>query len=811
MAEKNQDLGITQVQDGKYTDITIPDLDLLTTYGLQVAWVYADKQKGISEFSDVFEFTTPGPQREEVTNVVWVWEGTTLKGTWNRTNGKKEKTYQIYLTADGTSIERSWTQAANLDTVTQTFLLTEERNLGNFGRIFRRKFTGFIKTTYLDGTTSGVSFTTPEYNDAICSLSIGASDWSITSISNGFTASWNVNSITYPTYKYTEVWVEDPDSLIYSKEYSGIGPATIKLISFAEHNVKIKHFSRSECSTGFSDIKKAKAFDPIQNDIEPPINDFTLGSATVSTDSNGLFSFDKKVLFTWTENSSTDTAGYRIRFRVNGSSDPYTYMSVPGKEKTSTYLFGLKGGQTYEIGVSTFDIYGNTNESQWRTYSPIVAPLSTELKPDVAITAGDMKLGYGIGGNNSQKGLYLGPENYWYIQGNTTVSSAARISIGGTNDKLVWDGSSLVATGTINANAGVFTGTVNIGSPTVNGQLNLFAGNNKFEIGRLKDINGNWLNEIGIQGTNSGQKYFQLDTSNGVLVNKGTIGGWIIDTNKISKNFTSLNSDGSITAGNSGQFTVSQSGELTATNAKVYGEIKSNTAEFGTFTNSTFSTLEKGWKIDGAKIRSSGTGTASGVDTILDGEWGAVAGANIVGSVLWLADLTTQQAYNKDEDTELSAPYGSDYISSSGKFRLGAGKIRYSPSLGLIVNAKITASDIYITDNVDGTGAVDFIKNDGTFSLGGGAFTYGGWPNKVFEINPQGRSFDQFKIKLNVTSNEDGTFGDSTVVQDKNGYLTTGRAFYYGGNSYPDGATSRSTSQGGRPFVVGDIWLSRKA
>jgi len=66
VAEKNQDLGVTQKQDGDYTDIVIPELDLLTTYGLQVAWVYADKEKGVSEFSDVFEWTTPGPNRPEL-------------------------------------------------------------------------------------------------------------------------------------------------------------------------------------------------------------------------------------------------------------------------------------------------------------------------------------------------------------------------------------------------------------------------------------------------------------------------------------------------------------------------------------------------------------------------------------------------------------------------------------------------------------------------------------------------------------------------------------------------------------------------
>lgn len=772
----------SQVRDGDYFIIEVDGLDVDTDYLLRFAWVFTDKEKDVSPPSNIFEFKTIPADNTEVSNVQASWEGTTLKVTWDKTNDRA-KGYQIYLTNSGTT--SSWTQSVNLGQTQQVWRLSKESNRANFGNIFRTSFTGFLKTTYLNGTTSGVSFTVPEYADAICSLNIGSSDWSVTSIANGFTASWDINSVDYPTYKYTEVWVEDPDTLIYSREYSGIGPATIKLTSFAEHNVKIKHFSESSCSTPFSDIKIAKAFDNLQNDVTPPDNDFNLGTATVTDDTNGLFSFDKKVLFTWTENSSTDTAGYRIRFRINGSSDPYTYMSVPGKEKTSTYLYGLKGGQTYEIGVSTFDVYGNTNETQWRTYSPIVAPLSTELEPDVAITAGDMKLGYGIGGNNSQKGLYLGPENYWYIQGNTTVSSAARVSIGGTNDKLVWDGSNLTATGTINANAGVFTGVVNIGTSTVNGQLNLYAGANKFEIGRLKDTSGNWLNEIGIQGTNAGQKYFQIDTDNGVLVNKGTIGGWTIDTNTISKNYTSLNSDGSITAGSSGEFTVTQSGALTATGATIMGTVRASSGGFGTLT-SNLNGIEKGWEINAAKLVS--TGAAVGLTQIeLDGEEGSITGGRIYGTTIYI-----------DNPNDNISP---DYISSSGDFKLGSGKVDYSKSLDkLTVKANLVASNLYIGQDELSD---DYIKQDGTFRLANGKMVYDG--NNLVVTGT--------KLYLDIQSNEDGNFSDSTIVQDEFGQLTTGRAFQYGGGDYPTDPFAESSKQAirGRAFVKGDIWLSTKA
>jgi hypothetical protein len=62
MAGKYDDLGIIQTKDGDYYDVIIPNLDLSTEYELQVAWVYADKTLGISEYSDPYTFVTTGEQ-----------------------------------------------------------------------------------------------------------------------------------------------------------------------------------------------------------------------------------------------------------------------------------------------------------------------------------------------------------------------------------------------------------------------------------------------------------------------------------------------------------------------------------------------------------------------------------------------------------------------------------------------------------------------------------------------------------------------------------------------------------------------------
>ena len=103
-------------------------------------------------------------------------------------------------------------------------------------------------------------------------------------------------------------------------------------------------------------------------------------------------------------------------------------------------------------------------------------------------------------------------------------------------------------------------------------------------------------------------------------------------------------------------------------------------------------------------------------------------------------------------------------------------------------------------------------KSAGSFRLGNGSLVY---ENGVFQLNPQKETFANFKISLAIQSDNNGTAGDTTVVQNQDGFLTTGRAFFYAGNNYPGAATTRGDlsdgDQGTKAFSVGDIVLSRKA
>lgn len=912
--------------DENYFKVIIPDLDPGKDIPVEFRWQYSDNK--YSEWSVAKILSVPQINRPEATNIVATWEGTNLKVTWDAPS--LATSFQIYLTPSGLS-PMSWSKAIDKSQTSQTFILSKEDIKINFGGVFRTNLTGVLKTTYIDNTTTGASFVIPPYVDSLCSASISDSDWTLTPIANGFTVAWKANSTLFPTYKYTEVYVSDSSSGTYTKEYSGLGPATIKVTTLATNYIKIKHISDSDCSSSFSNTRTVAAYDPIVTDITPPdevtnvsaawsgddiIVSFNFPTSNIGkrfriflTNSGQTVFFDKyttdttspasiKILsselyggfgeyytsFTGVissvdeyENKTTGVAfsvpekanpltGVTPTATVTAISNGYTvtWILPSGADYARVYEGTTSGftpndstnlvysGQSPAVIINTVysQVYvkikyftqfgGYSNSSVGYSVTPIDAGMLSvidnpvEIQTGGSILAGDT-LTSGARLLLNETGMYLydqsaivgtGPTTQ--IIGNATsgsptfITTNAKIanwniysnkienSLGGGITKYAglspsgtysfWAGSdtqggdstadftvtplgavrakniqisggtldigaasplgfhvnssgALTATGamiygTINATAGTFTGVINIGNADTNGQLALYAGTNKFEIGRLKNTDGTWANEIGIQGTNSGSTYFQLDTVNGIIVNKGSIGGWTVNSTTISKNYTSLNSDGSITAGTSGQFTVSSAGALTATGATILGTINASSGGFGTYTAQ--GVLDKGWKITSATIESTGQSSNYG-KIILDGENGKISG-------------------------------------------------------GLVFGTKVIGSAFYIGSSDTST---DYIKSDGTFSLGGGKIT-----GSSSSVTIAGASL----ILAGLSGGDDGTAGDPTVTSIINpaglggiadGRIVTGRAIWYGGNNTPTSSiTSRyafNNTFGGSQGYVGGV------
>lgn len=206
--------------------------------------------------------------------------------------------------------------------------------------------------------------------------------------------------------------------------------------------------------------------------------------------------------------------------------------------------------------------------------------------------------------------------------------------------------------GTINATTGVL-GDITIGGPvtkivggvpvtsTIDGQITLITTGGKIEFGKLKNQSGTPTGQVGIQGTNGANQYFQLDTIDGIVTKKGKIGGWEIDANSInSSNQIGLyhpdnptSSDVMIWAGGTRtdtatKFKVTYGGKVTATDVDLTGKI---TAVSGFFGQNATNTNIKGFEITGTKIQSVGFSAGTSA-LVLDGETGEISGGKIIAN-----------------------------------------------------------------------------------------------------------------------------------------------------------------------------------
>jgi hypothetical protein len=287
-----------------------------------------------------------------------------LKGSWENPNSDA-KSFQIYLNTVGTTseIERSWTQLADPNQLIQTFVLTQDSNIGNFSRQFRSQFTGKVKTTFLNGTTIGVPFTTPEYVDPVCLAS--TSTPIVTSINNGILVTWQDSATQIGTYRESNVYLSEiPAPYSWKLRYTGFGPALITLTTLANVYVKVKHLSFSGCESIDSTVVQGKAFDPITFNRTPP-NPVINPSATWSgkdliisfrMPANNLPTHIKVYL------SSSGTLRHFEKAVSGAAASTQTSVRITRDEFIDSYGFYPS---TFAIGyVTNIDIYRNENKTQ---------------------------------------------------------------------------------------------------------------------------------------------------------------------------------------------------------------------------------------------------------------------------------------------------------------------------------------------------------------------------------------------------------------------------------------------------------------
>ncbi|NBP57955.1 hypothetical protein EBU71_15740, partial [bacterium] len=437
------DLGITQKQDGEYWDIVIPNLDLLTTYGAQFAWVYKDKDLGVSEYSDVFEFTTPGAVRTCPINVNASWDtAANLTISFEKpflpdgvTRDNNIKLFQITLTAAGQ--EPLFSTVAVKETVdTYKFTLSQQDNMANFGNVFQTTLVGKITSIYGDGSSNDCLFDIPIYVDPVCVANTVKPN--VTGIDNGILVSWQDPTTGFGTYRESRVYVSETNNpYLWELKYTGFGPASITLDTLNTVYVKLNHLSDSGCESIDSEIATGKAFDTIEFDNTPP---------DPVTNASGIWSGqDLIVSFTMPTDAKKLPSYVKIHLASAGSTEYFekTVSGISAGATTSVKItrnefidgFGFSP-LTFSSGyITDLDIYRNENTTQ----VPI-ANILTITKPNpladkvTVISVTGSANGYIVSSNLDSKAT--GIEIY---QSNTENGTYALVASSNVSPVIVYD------------------------------------------------------------------------------------------------------------------------------------------------------------------------------------------------------------------------------------------------------------------------------------------------------------------------------------------------------------------------------------
>ncbi len=491
-------------------------------------------------------------------------------------------------------------------------------------------------------------------------------------------------------------------------------------------------------------------------------NKVSIGVGTVIDKSNStLLNFDTEYYIKLgTLNRNGETTGNFI----SASNNPITVAKTAFSEIEAGILAadayiqaGATGGQRVVMsgGQEPFVIYGSDGTTKLLEFDTLVGGAgalsiigSGSFTGDISAATGTLTNALNIG--TPSLGLYP------FSVSSTGIMRAISGTVGGLT---------LAADGLQNS-----TGSFKLDS---DGKARFGTGSNRIEIDPsigISHIGGNFT--LGINGT--------LSLTGSVTATEGSIANWLISGSTLTANNITLDaSTGTIYSGNSAGSHIqlsNSSGLRHMNNASTEGNFVltplGDLTIRGTVTavSGYIGTPESGWYIDSVGIRNSAYGVTP--NTFL---------------------------YNPNSFSDSNVIF---QIADTDKFSVTkAGNLTASNAdiSGTIRGSEVIGSTFWVGANTNST---DYINWDGTLSLGAGKITYSGGTLTV----------QNSIIKLGIVPDNNGTFSDSTIVQNQNGELTTGRALHYQSNMYPGTNTSRPQGyNAGVPFVTGDLWFTTKA
>jgi len=561
----------------------------------------------------------------DITNVQAVWSGENIVVTfdWDYEDPSNDTVSEFILeiTADGITRKTPYGSfPVNRTQVGQTATLTKSLNRSTLG-IFRTTITSvcvYAIDSFYNKSNSVCDTSIPAYV-----LNLPVPVITVTAATNGYNVAYTIPTESVfdaiDIVEYESDSSTEPTGVDYSRVYfSSISPAKIITINTNSRWVKARFSSDGGVYTAFSAAQKVTPLSPISVDTTGPAN-VTSVSRAVGIDTSGYLGFNGYADVSWPAVIDSTLRGYRLRFSNDGGTT-YTYANSPGAG-TTYRLGGLSVGSTYKLAVATYDEFNNTSSSY---VSASDFTITGTPAAALTVTAGQMQLGYGVGGNAANRGLYFDSSNYWYIKSD----DSANLKVGGDlSNYILWDGAKFTIDGDIVARGGSFSG--NILMSTTNASIYSGTVNSS---GTLTG-DGFALNSSGLKVA-KGSNSVTIDAANGlILANAGNIGGWTINSSEIKRSATgqgtlSLNSSlGYISVSNdnianqtaginsptlatdnvfwsggtgptdvSSPFKVDLSGKLYATSAEVKGVVTAGSGAFGNLSPSGNITV--GWRVD---------------------------------------------------------------------------------------------------------------------------------------------------------------------------------------------------------------------
>jgi hypothetical protein len=302
-------------------------------------------------------------------------------------------------------------------------------------------------------------------------------------------------------------------------------------------------------------------------------------SVNAAIDTEDKSGFSIKMNVSWTASTDANTNGYVIRWSPNNpevvTNPVWEYGQVDGRATNTFSITGLTPNTVYYWQVTAKSPF---NAISWNTsvtgqvVSGTFGPISDPNAPDGNIqlrsilsvggkTADLFKIGTGITQSINTSttitpslvsGTYNGiildrsttnfGHNYWLNTGQFRVGSSSSF--------LYWDGANIYTTGKINATGGSFTGDIQIVSGT------LYSGAEPNSGARVRLSNAG-IFAYNSSSTNSGETpgntnglTFALQQGTGQLYAvSGSVGGWTLATTGLSATGTKIESNGTITLG----------------------------------------------------------------------------------------------------------------------------------------------------------------------------------------------------------------------------------------------------------------------